>query len=101
MKTQKKNQNENSKKKEDKKTKENETNGKKETKEKKEIAKIELKEKINGFCYIYNNNKLEDGKNININVYNNNTFDGKISDIKIDISNLKKFIWKLKIMEKK
>ena len=80
----KKNENENSKKKEDKKTKENGTNGKKETKEKKEIAKI------NGNCYIYNNNKLEQCNNIYINVYNNNTFDGKISDIKIDISNIKK-----------
>lgn len=80
----KKNENENSKKKEDKKTKENGTNGKKETKEKKEIAKI------NGNCYIYNNNRLEQCNNIYINVYNNNTFDGKISDIKIDISNIKK-----------
>ena len=86
----KKNENENSKKKEDKKTKENETKGKKETKGKGGVAKIELKEKINGYCYIYNNNTLVNRNKININVYNNNTFDGKISDIKINISNLKK-----------
>ncbi len=91
----KKNENENQKKKEEKKTKENETKGKK------EITKIELKEKINGYCCIYNNNKLEEVENININVYNNNTFDGKISDIKIDISNLKKIYLEIKNYEKK
>lgn len=98
----KKNENENSKKKEDKKTKENETNGKKETKEKKEIAKIELKEKINGVCYIYNNNNnIEDANKININVYNNNRFDGIISNIKVDISNMKKINLEINTNRKK
>ena len=91
----KKNEKDKSKKNEEKKGKEkngNEIKGKKDTKIK---NKKELKENIKGYCFIYNimsNIYIESHNDIEINVYNNNTFDGKLLDIKIDISKVKKKI---------
>ena len=83
----KKNEKDKSKKNEEKKGKEkngNEIKGKKDTKIK---NKKELKENIKGYCFIYNimsNIYIESHNDIEINVYNNNTFDGKLLDIKIE-----------------
>ena len=101
----KKNEKDKSKKNEEKKGKEKNGN---EIKGKKNIKiinnKKELKENIKGFCYIYNNMSnisIEDYSSIEINVYNNNTFDGKFLNINTDISKIKKIMFEINYQNEK